>query len=380
MQIKSLKLHQFRVYQNCQLHFQGELVFFIGDNGSGKTSLLEAIHHLAVLRSFRRGKDSDLILWNQKLYTIEAKIETNQKEILLHVGYGRNSEEEKKPQRSLLVDKEKSKRMSDFIGKLQLVVFTPDDMDFVDTTMSERRRFFDILLSSLYPAYLEALQNYKRIAERRSHLLKSTSAPNLLYFEAIDKELAKAAVTIMQKRKEFLKDFAIPFSRYLSMISNGQDDWQLLYHPSMVLAEVNVEQYQKALQKNLSKDLQTRQNSLGIHRDKIVFQHPQTKKDVQLAASQGQKRTLALALRMAQFDMARHISKETPVVLIDDVLNELDLNRRTRFITFLQEIGQAFVTTTDLTGMEDFIAEQKQKMLVEVFQVQKNGKIHLLEQ
>lgn len=378
MRIKSLKLHQFRVYQSCQLHFQGELVFFIGDNGSGKTSLLEAIHHLAVLRSFRRGKDNDLILWQEKFYTIEAQIETNQKEILLHVGYGRNHEE-KKIQRSLLIDKEKIKRMSDFIGKLQLVVFTPDDMDFVDTTMSERRRFFDILLSSLYPAYLEALQNYKRIAERRSHLLKSTSAPNLLYFEAIDKELAKPAVFIMTKREEFLKEFTKPFAHYISMISAQQDDWQLLYQPSMVLAEVNVAQYQKALQKNLPKDLQTRQNSLGIHRDKIYFQHPQTKKDVQLAASQGQKRTVALALRMAQFDMARHISKETPVVLIDDVLNELDLNRRTRFITFLQEIGQAFVTTTDLTGMEKFIWQQKQKMLVEVFQVQKNGQIVLLE-
>lgn len=376
MRVKNLKLHNFRVYRESELTFHGDLIFFIGKNGSGKTSLLEAIHHLSILRSFRKGKDTDLVCWEKPFYAVQALVQNKQKTILLHAGYGTPQGESKK-QRSLLIDKQKVKRMSDFVGKLQLVVFTPDDMDFVDTTVSERRRFFDMLLSTLYPTYLDSLQQYKKILEQRSHLLKKSAQP--LYFQAIDKELSKAGVEIMLRRKDFFEKFQAPFARYIEMVSNGNDNWNLVYSSSLQLPSLTAEQYQKMLHENLSKDLHNRQTNLGVHRDKIFFQHPERKKDVQFAASQGQKRTVALALRMAQFDLTKDISQETPVVLIDDVLNELDIQRRTRFISFLQEIGQAFITTTDLNGMDDFIAKQKTKMSVEIFQVQKDGKVFLTE-
>lgn len=381
MRVKNLKLNNFRVYRESNLSFHGDLIFFIGTNGSGKTSLLEAIHHLAILRSFRKGKDADLISWHNSFYAVQALVENQHNEVLLHAGYGsaENTSQSKKLQRSLLVNKNRVKRMSDFVGKLQLVVFTPDDMDFVDTVVSERRRFFDMLLSALFPSYLDSLQSYKKILEQRSHLLKNSAKANPLYFQAVDKELAKAGVEIMQRRKNFFEKFKAPFARYIEMVSDGQDHWHLVYKPSLDLPSLDVPLYQKILSENLQKDLRNRQTNLGIHRDKIFFQHPETKKDVQLAASQGQKRTVALALRMAQFDLTKDISQETPVVLIDDVLNELDIHRRSRFISFLREIGQAFITTTDLNGMEDFIAEQKKKMSVEIFQVQKDGNISLVE-
>lgn len=383
MRLSRLKLNHFRVYQEIDLNFAGDLIFFIGANGSGKTSLLEAIHHLSILRSFRKGKDSDLVCWQNPFYAIQGTVINEKGSSILHAGYS----QEKNAERHLLIDKIKVKRVSDFIGRLQLVVFTPDDMTFVDTAVAERRRFFDMLLSSLFPSYFEALQKYKRAMEQRSSLLKSSKSFDPLFFKAIDQELATAGFEIMQKRGEFLRQFAEPFSHYVSMISAQNDTWEIFYQPSYQAAQsseqgkhlASREGYLQALRQNLSKDIRTKQTTMGIHRDKIFFRHKKTQKDIQMAASQGQKRTVALALRMAQFDLARHYSHETPLVLIDDVLNELDLARRARFIGFLKQIGQAFITTTDLSGMEDFIEEQKKKMKIEIFQVE-HGKAQLVSE
>ena len=165
--------------------------------------------------------------------------------------------------------------------------------------------------------------------------------------------------------------FQEPFTEYVKLISGDNEAWNLVYKPSIVGGE-SAKHYFATLQENLNNDLHYKRTGLGVHRDQIKFflkNVTKEKLDLREAASQGQKRTVALALKMAQYAYTKKKTNRTPVLLIDDVLNELDVLRRSRFISFLNETGQALITTTDLFGMEEFIQERKKYVSVCVYNI-----------
>ena len=363
-QLLKLELTGFRTYETLSVPLEAEAVFFIGQNGAGKTSILEAIGVASVLRSFRGGNDRDMIRFGNPFYSVTVDYSSAGKNSRQHVAFGRDpSLTQQKDARRMSLNGEKINRSSEFIGRLQTVFFSPDDIAIVDSGPAERRRFFDILLSSLFPGYYENLQNYQRTLKLRSALFKSNSKPDNVYLSSLDKELAKAGNVILGRRISFIKKFEPAFQKYVALISGSRDQWRIVYRPTILAQDER--NYFQELEKNRSKDLRLRQTTCGIHRDQIAFlpepagSFEEQNPDLSRIASQGQKRTAALALKMAQYELTREVRGERPVLLIDDVLNELDSTRRKHFIHFLHEIGQALITTTDVDSIAAYLAERK---------------------
>ncbi|MDW8307419.1 MAG: DNA replication/repair protein RecF [Leptospiraceae bacterium] len=367
MRVRHLKLANFRVFESLDLDFEGDIIFFIGQNGMGKTSILEAISVIALVRSFRQAKDQDLIRWGEEHYAVSADIKEDSQNLHLHAAYGL------KQGRRLLVNREKVTKLADYMGRLPLVVFSPEDLEIVQGGPQERRRFLDIVLSTLMPLYLESLQKYQRVLKQRNALLQRLIRDPLMY-RALDEELARLGAILIQKRREFVQNYLPNLKNYLHFISNGQDNWEMTYQPSIPEGDEPM-QYLKTLEKGFEYDLKTKKTNWGIHRDRLLF-HPPQKPETELLqiASQGQKRTLVLALKMAQYSYFTQVLNKIPLLLVDDVLNELDLSRRQAFVRFLQSVGQAFFTTTDLGEMHTFLREKNLAMAVEVFTLSKKEK------
>ena len=372
--LEKLSVKNFRNHPSSDIDLGFQLVFFIGENGVGKTGLLEAISLASILRSFRTRSSRDMISWNEQLYTIDLEYSDREKRNAIHIGYGMQANE---LNRSLIFNGKKIDRVVDFIGKFQTVFFSPNDMQIIDTTPAERRRFFDMLLSSLYPDYLKSLQDYQRILRIRSVMLRrgDSKKVDLTFFRSLDKQVAEKGALLQRHRQTFFQGFQGPFDEYVGLISGGDEAWRLRYEPSIKGGD-SEEQYKSCLEKKLSDDLQQKKTSQGIHRDqiKLLLKHPE-KNDLDLreAASQGQKRTVALALKMAQYAYTKEKMRQTPVLLIDDVLNELDITRRARFIEFLNDTGQALITTTDLFGMEEFIRQKKDQVSLCIYKLKNHS-------
>ena len=378
--LKKLSLKNFRNHPNQEVALGFQLVFFTGENGAGKTSLLEAISFASILRSFRTHSPKEMISWNQKLYTIDLEYSDNQKQHTIHVGYGMQANQ---LNRSLIFDGNKINKITDFIGKFQTVFFSPNDILIIDTTPAERRRFFDMLLSSIYPDYLKNLQDYQKALRIRSVMLRRNQPGkvDLNFFRSLDQQIAEKGVILQKYRQGFFQNFQEPFNEYIKLISGGSEAWRLHYEPSIKEGD-SLEKYKSCLEERLSNDLFHKKTSRGVHLDKIkiLLEHTDKKHlDLREAASQGQKRTVALALKMAQYAYTKEKMRQTPVLLIDDVLNELDVTRRARFIEFLNETGQALITTTDLFGMEDFIQKKKEKVSLCIYQIKERSNIILTE-
>ncbi len=369
--LEKLCLKNFRNHSNTSVSLDSQLVVFIGKNGVGKTSLIEAISLSSILKSFRARSQKDVIAWNREFYTIDLEYRDEVKKHIIHMGYGLSNHQFK---RSLLYNGKKIDKVKDFVGKFQTVFFSPDDILIVDTSSTARRQFFDMLLSSIYPDYLSSLQAYQKMLRMRSIILRRNKFPkvDITFFKSIDKQIAEKASFIQKNRELLFQGFQEPFTRYIKLISDDDEVWNLVYEPSIVEG-VSAQKYFETLQKNLNSDLQYKRTGLGVHRDqiKIFLKHSKQKKlDLRDVASQGQKRTVALALKMAQYEYTKKKINRTPVLLIDDVLNELDVSRKSRFISFLNETGQALITTTDLFGMEEFIKKRKKYISVLIYSIQ----------
>ncbi|GAB4435405.1 MAG: DNA replication/repair protein RecF [Turneriella sp.] len=365
--IHGLSLTNFRNAEKVQYTFGNALIFITGNNGAGKTTILEAIGLTSFLKSFRFALDREMIRFGASFYRVEAGFSIGTNKHRIAIGFGRNPEDAK----AVLVkrytfDGRANTKAAEIIGRIPSVVLSPDDMRIIAGDYAERRRFLDLLLSMLYPAYFAALQQYQRALKMRSQALKSRPDEGML--AAIDRELAAAGVQILEKRRQFIPEFTAPFNENVARISAGKDAWEIDYHGDTRTVNT-VEEYMAMLRERRANDLRLRQTTAGIHRDRIFFLADGSLRDLQAAGdsvasalpdirtvgSQGQKRTAALALKMAQFSYMQAKLGLRPVLLIDDVLNELDLGRRASFVDFLGNVGQVFFTTTDLVGMQDFM-------------------------
>jgi DNA replication and repair protein RecF len=368
--VDGLKLVNFRNAESAQYTFGTGLVFITGNNGAGKTSILEAIGLSSFLRSFRFALDREMVRFGSSFYRIETSFSVGNAKHRLSLAFGRNPEDPKAALvKKYMFDGRTNTRAAEIIGRMPAVVLSPDDLGIIAGEHADRRRFLDLLLSMLYPAYFTALQQYQRALKLRSQALKSRPDEGLL--AAIDRELAGAGMQILEKRRHFIPEFAAPFKESVSRISAGKDDWQMVYLGETRTVN-SVDEYMVMLRDRRANDLRLRQTTTGIHRDRIFFLAARSlhnlqatddataKPDIRTVGSQGQKRTAALALKMAQFHYLQAKLMQRPVLLIDDVLNELDLGRRASFVDFLGNVGQVFFTTTDLVGMQDFLKELRQ--------------------
>ncbi|WCL49523.1 DNA replication/repair protein RecF [Leptospira sp. GIMC2001] len=360
MILKRLSLNNFRTYRELNLEFKSRLIFFIGDNGEGKSNLLESISILSFLKSFRGNSDDEILSWGENTFYIGSKLFENEEESRLEYGFEKNPIRRKK----IKFNNNLIKKQSEAYGILPCVVLSPKDLDIVEGGSSERRKFIDGLISALDKNYLNTLLEYNRILKQRNTSLKKqiTSAESLGIW---DKMLCEKDNYIRNARANFIKDMDILFRNNLNLLSGSKDDYGLFYKPNAK----STEDYEMRMRDNFQKDLRVGYTTVGCHRDEITIGGED--KDVLSFGSQGQRRSVVISLKTASFELLRRKIGIDPILLIDDVIRELDTRRREFFVDLIRGCGQAFFTTTDLEGIHDYIGNLDEPR--QIFQVTKGS-------
>ncbi len=343
MFLKKLKVSNFRNHSQTELSFSSRLIFFIGNNGEGKTNILESISLLSHLKSFRESDDDQLVKWKSDFLFLKADYESGGEENTLEFGF------ELYPQkrRKIKVNGELIKKKADMFGIFKCVIFSPPDLQIIDFGNEERRKFVDSFISSLDRQYLENLLEYNRLLKQRNAALKQNSSIDEVTLW--NEPLIERASQILSKRREYILKLNEYFKKNLMSLSQDKDDFDIKYDPNCDSKEM----FSQKLKDNIKRDLALGYTSNGIHRDKIPIGFED--KDLSSFGSQGQKRSAVIALKTGTFQMITDITGEMPVLLIDDIIRELDVKRREYFVNLITQCGQAFFTTTDLDGMQDYI-------------------------
>jgi DNA replication and repair protein RecF len=329
-----LRLRDFRNYARLDVDFAPGFQLLLGDNAQGKTNILEAIYLMATLRSFRGVGSGQMVRHGQKGYFVGGKIiAQGEREIKMYWSTA---------ERSLSLDARPVRKLTDYLGALRTVVFCTEDLQLVKGTARGRRRFLDLLLSQTHPTYLPILQRYARAVRSRNALLKRSTIDETA-LESFTRELVSAGEEIIRLRRELVPKFSPLVRLAYRRISNDAEELRIEYQPS-VKKDFAVE-----LAQARKRELSYRATLIGPHRDDL-----QLLLNTQSAAqfgSEGQKRTLAIALKMAQAEYLTGIHGAPPILLIDDVMGELDVKRRSGLLPLLERTyqarGQVFMTATE---------------------------------
>jgi DNA replication and repair protein RecF len=332
--VAHLRLRDYRNYARLDTAFQPGFHLFLGRNGQGKTNILEAIYLLATLRSFRGAGSAQLVRHGQKGYFVGAHI-LSDIEHAVRIYWS-------PAERNLSVDSRPITRLSDYLGTMRAVVFSSDDVQLVKGPASRRRRFLDLLLTQTHPTYLPVLQRYTQALRSRNALLKRP-VPDESSLESFTRELVEAGNQLTDARRRLLPQIAPLAKEAYQRIASGAEQLQLEYYPS-VKSDFLVELAQSKARERVG-----RVTLIGPHRDELML--TLDGQSVELFASEGQKRSVAISLKMAQTQYLTQLHGAPPILLIDDIMGELDASRRAAFIPLLQRIDQArsqvFMTATE---------------------------------
>jgi DNA replication and repair protein RecF len=334
MHLAHLRLREFRNYGRLDVDFAPGFHLLLGDNAQGKTNILEAIYLMATLRSFRGVGGSQMVRHGYSGYFVGGKV----------VGQG---EHEVKMywsmrERKLSLDAQPVRKLTDYLGVLRTVVFCTEDLNLIKGTARARRRYIDLLLSQTFPAYLPLLQSYTQALRSRNILLKQRIIDERS-LESFSDQLVKAGSEIVRMRGELLPKIAPLVRLAYRRISNVAEELKLEYQPSVK------KDFAQELAQSRDRDRNYRATLVGPHRDDMLLLL--NDRSVAQFGSEGQKRTLAIALKMAQAEYLTSLHGTPPVLLLDDVMGELDVKRRSGLLPLLershQARGQVFMTCTE---------------------------------
>jgi DNA replication and repair protein RecF len=335
-----LRLRDFRNYPRLDADFTPGFHLLLGENAQGKTNILEAIYLLATLRSFRGVGGAQMVRHGQKGYFVGSQIVSQaQHEVKMYWST---------QERNLSLDGRPVRKLTDYLGVLRTVVFCTEDLLLVKGPARARRRFLDLLLSQTHPTYLPLLQRYTQALRSRNALLKQ-SVVDPIALDGFSRELIGAGEEVMRLRAELVPKF-LPLARLAyGRIAKDAEDLRLDYAPS-VKGDFAV-----ALAQSRARERTYRSTLVGPHRDELPLLL--NERSAAQFGSEGQKRTLAIALKMAQAEYLTDLHGAPPVLLIDDIMGELDLKRRSGFLPLLQRAhqsrGQVFMTATEENWPEE---------------------------
>lgn len=338
MLLRKLTLSQFRNVSLASLPFQGTRQFFAGSNGQGKSNLLEAAGCLTALRSFRTPDSRNLIRHDQVEAGIAYEVERE------GLGCEQVTIKIRGDGKELWYGDKKVSRLAEHVGRFPTVVFSSQDLQLIRGAPALRRRWLDLTLSAMDPEYLKALQDYARALAGRNSLLRRQEAGGPKELTAFDRTLAPAGARIVALRSVRIEELAREMTSAYRRLSDGSEGAALRYKTS--LAGVDADRMLALLESGRARDLQAGTTLTGPHRDDLAFSVSET--DAGDFASEGQQRSVMLALRLAQAAWFHACSKVRPVLLADDVLGELDPQRRERFWSALDRESQVIATGTSL--------------------------------
>ncbi len=340
MFVKSLKLKNFRNYDLLDLEFDPETNIFYGDNAQGKTNILESIYLTGTTKSHRGTKDRDLIKFGEEEAHIETVIDKQGVPFKIDIHLKKNSP------KGIAINKIPIRRASELFGIINIVFFSPEDLNIIKNGPSERRRFIDIELAQLDKVYLNDLSNYNRIVNQRNKLLKDIYEKNDLLetLDIWDMQLVQYGNRVIERRKIFIEQMNEIIEKVHTKLTGGKEILKLVYEPGTGIYDLET-----ALFKNKERDIKMKSTSVGPHRDDICFMSNGI--DIRKFGSQGQQRTAALSLKLSEIELVKKVINDTPILLLDDVLSELDKNRQNYLLDSIRDI-QTLITCT---GLDDFV-------------------------
>jgi DNA replication and repair protein RecF len=308
-----------------------------GDNAQGKTSILEAIQYLATSKSHRTNVESELVRRGEPGFRLSARVRRRDRDVTLEAAWWQGS-------KRIRVNGVSQTRVSDLLGKINVVFFSPEDVGLVRGSAAQRRTFLDMELSQLSPPYLHALQQYRITVRQRNELLRHPR-PDEALLDVWDEQLATHGAVLMDERRQFVQALAPNAAAAYTAIA-GHEDMVLSYRPDIRGGTPFLE----VLAGSRANDLRQGVTTHGPHRDDLQFSVDE--KAARPFASQGQQKTAALALKLAELELIRSRVGEHPILLLDDVFSELDATRSRRLVESLPTDVQCLMTTTDLTDRE----------------------------
>ncbi len=356
MYIRSLHLKNFRNYESVNIEFKKDINVIYGDNAQGKTNILEAIILCSLARSHRTSKDFELIKIGKDAYSVKLDFLRGEAHKEIEIVYSR---EEK---RKIRVNEIPLKRIASLIGQLNAVMFSPEDMLMIKEGPSERRRFIDIALSQLRPAYFYDLQQYIKVLTQRNNLLKEMELKKSLVdtLEVWNQSIADMGSRIIKARKEFVGILSKRAEENHLKITNGQERLSIQYVPSISGIEDygDLNSIRKAFKRNLQsvmrREILKKTTLVGPQRDE--YEYLVNQQSLKNYGSQGQQRTAVLSVKLSEIDIIKDEIGESPVLLLDDVMSELDNKRQEYLFKNLMGI-QVFITCTERNILEKEIGE-----------------------
>lgn len=341
MYITDIELHNFRNYSDLQLEFHPNVNLILGNNAQGKTNLLESVFVTSMGKSFRTNKDQEMILFGEDFGRVKVHAQKDGYDTSVELVFTKDSK------KSAKIDGVKLKKSSQLLENIYIVIFSPEDLRIVKDEPEKRRKFIDRELCQLRPKYYENLSNYKKVLLQRNAYLKENSVDAAI-LDLWDMQLAKYGASIMLMRADFVKKLNEISRRIHSSITNGKENLKLVYVPNVAIPESADEleaAYYKVLRSSFENDLRNRTTTKGPHKDDLEFFIDEIR--VRSFGSQGQQRTSALSLKLAELSLIKEETGEDAILLLDDVMSELDLQRQEFLVKSLSE-NQMFITTTEI--------------------------------
>ena len=335
MYIQELYLNNFRNYENQKIELNKNINVIYGNNAQGKTNIIESIFLCSYGKSFRAKKDKELIRFDNDNANIELLFKKNDRSGKIEVDIN-----EKK---TFYFNEIKQNRISDIIGKINVVIFTPDDIDIIKDGPIRRRKFIDMFISSLRPNYIHLLNTYNKALEQRNNYLRQIKLENKNQemLDVWDVQLAEYSYKIYKYRKQFIEKISDKAKDFHKMITkSGKDDIKIKY--------ISNSKEEKLFLENLKKtrmlDIRRGYTATGIHRDDFIVYI--NERPVSIFGSQGQQRTIVLTLKLCELQIIKDEINDSPILLLDDFMSELDENRRNNFFEIIKD-NQVIITCTD---------------------------------
>lgn len=342
MIVESLKLQNYRNYEYLNINFDEKINIIYGDNAQGKTNILESMYVCATSKSHRGSKDREIIRFDNDESHIKVNVKKNDMNYRIDMHLKKN-----KP-KGIAVNGIPIKRAVELFGILNIVFFSPEDLNIIKNGPSERRRFIDMELSQLDKIYLDCLINYNKVVNQRNSLLKEYAFSGrediISSLDIWDMQLVKYGNDVIKSREKFVKEINDLVKSIHTKLSGDREQLEIIYEPC-----VKEQDFESELVRVRDRDLKFKCTNIGPHKDDMCFLI--NGMDVRKYGSQGQQRTAALSLKLAEIELVKQIIHDTPVLFLDDVLSELD-SRRQNFL--LDSIGN-IQTMITCTGLDEFI-------------------------
>jgi DNA replication and repair protein RecF len=351
MILKEVTLQNFRNYPSLSVSFSDGINVFLGENAQGKTNLMEAIYALALARSPRTSNEKEMIRWQEDSAKITGKVQKRVSTFPLEIIFSKKGKIAK-------VNHLEQKKLSQYIGQLNVVLFAPEDLNLVKGAPANRRKFLDMELGQMNPVYLHDLVQYQRILKQRNLYLKQLvtgKAKDEVYLDVLTEQLAILGADLLVYRLQFIKKleaWAQPLHREISL---EREELTIAYKSNIELSdEMDKDalflKLMEAFRQGKSRERDQAVTLFGPHRDDLIFQV--NGRNVQNYGSQGQQRTTVLSLKLAEIECMNEVLGEYPILLLDDVLSELDDERQTHLLKAIEKKVQTFLTTTSLDGIK----------------------------